>query len=62
MKSLKKGKVVQRVSEATAQNRNKLQGLLNEGWKFCPKSEWRAYKNAQKKKGKQSKANKKLKN
>ena len=41
MKNLKKGKEIQRVSEATSQDRDKIKALLELGWKYCPKSEWR---------------------
>ncbi len=46
MKNLKKGKAIRRVSEATAQDRDKLKALLELGWKFCPNNEWRAYRDA----------------
>ena len=36
MKSVKKGKKIQRVFDTQAKKMVK-----NEGWKYCPKSEWR---------------------
>jgi len=55
MKNLKKGKEIRRVSEATAQDRDKLKALLELGWNYCPNNEWRAYRDAKAEK----KANKK---
>lgn len=46
MKNVKKGKLIQRVSEATAQDRDKLKGLLEQGWNYCPNHEWRAFRDA----------------
>lgn len=46
MKNLKKGKEIQRVSEATTQDRDKLKALLGLGWNYCPNNEWRAYRDA----------------
>ena len=50
MKNLKKGKEIRRVSEATAQDRDKLKALLELGWNYCPNNEWRAYRDAKAKK------------
>ena len=44
MKNVKKGKLIQRVSEATTQDRDKLRGLLKQGWNYCPNNEWRAFR------------------
>jgi|TARA_R110000824_G_scaffold64286_2_gene168080 hypothetical protein len=46
MKNVKKGKVIQRVSEASAQDRDKLKGLLEQGWSYCSNHEWRAFRDA----------------
>ena len=47
MKNLKKGNVVQRLSEVTAEDRAKITSLLNDGWEYCPNSKWKAYRDAQ---------------
>jgi hypothetical protein len=44
MKNLKKGKEIQRVSEETSQDRDKIKALLGLGWKYCPNNKWRAYR------------------
>jgi hypothetical protein len=46
MKNLKKGKEIRRVSEATAQDRDKLKALLELGWNYCSNNEWRAHRDA----------------
>ena len=43
MKTVKKKKVVRRVSDAQAKN------LTKEGWKYVPKSEWKKVRDADKK-------------
>jgi hypothetical protein len=43
MKTVKKKKVVKRVSDAQAKN------LTKEGWRYVPKSEWKKVRDADKK-------------
>jgi hypothetical protein len=44
MKSIKKGKQVKRVSDDEAAQQ------VKQGWKYCSKSEWRAFRDAKPKK------------
>jgi len=42
MKTLKKNNEIKRVKDSSPSDEAQIQSLLNSGWKYCPKSEWKA--------------------
>lgn len=42
MKTLKKNNEFKRVKDSSNSDNEKIRELLNAGWSYCPKSEWKA--------------------
>ena len=51
MKSLRKKKQVKRVKDSSREDQKNIQKLLEEGWEYCSKTEWRALRKDKGKEG-----------